>query len=497
MAIQNIPSTPIQYGKSSFIFLDKKIFLDERDNAGIHADTDILDNDLITALQELQKQFVLVIVQKSGKHDSPADILVNSLLLESGIDIFTTLDGGVEIETSQVDEASPLAVIEQFSLSNRIAPESRYLIHTGLKVTCFSEEKPLSETISFLSETLTLSFHTYGDMVSWILSHPNPYQNLRKTLLLGAEKLAKGGLVAFPTETVYGLGADATNPSAVEKIFAAKKRPFFDPLIVHVSDRDQMLPLVTELPEKAAMLISRFWPGPLTVVLPKSSLVPSIVTAGFPSVAIRMPNNPLALELIHLSGKPIAAPSANLFGCTSPTTARHVEEQLAGAYDAIIDGGGCTVGIESTVISFVGETPRILRPGGIDQKAIESCIGKVLSDQQETTEDAANSPGMLPSHYATATKLRIVEDLNAYASRKDVGVLLFGTSNQVFSGPVEYLSLSYDPAEAARRLYQAMRRLDSLSLSLLVVKLLPETGIGIAVNNRLMKAAGSPSAEKS
>ena len=250
-----------------------------------------------------------------------------------------------------------------------------------------------------------------------------------------------------------------------------------------------MLPLIADLPDKASLLISRFWPGPLTVVLPKSSLIPSLVTAGFPSVAIRMPSNPLALELIRLSGKPIAAPSANLFGYTSPTTARHVQEQLEGSYDAIIDGGGCTVGIESTVISFVGETPRILRPGGIDQSAIEACIGTVLSGEEPSDTEIAESPGMLPSHYATVTPLRIVQDVNDYASRKDVGVLLYGTSHQVFSGPVENLSPSGDPAEAAKRLYQAMRRLDSLSLSLIVVNLLPEDGIGLAVNNRLLKAA--------
>jgi L-threonylcarbamoyladenylate synthase len=277
----------------------------------------------------------------------------------------------------------------------------------------------------------------------------------------------------------------------VEDIFKAKKRPFYDPLIVHVSDRDQMLQLVTSLPAKAEELIARFWPGPLTIVLPKSPLVPAIVTAGSPSVAVRMPSNPIALELIRLSGKPIAAPSANRFGCTSPTTAKHVHDQLGGTYDVMIDGGACIVGIESTVISFLGETPRILRPGGIDQQAIESCIGKVLSDQQDNPEESSTSPGMLPSHYATATPLRIVEDLSDYASRSDVGVLLFGKSEQVFMGPVEYLSLSSDTAEAAKRLYQAMRKLDSLSLSLLVVELLPESGIGIAVNNRLKKAANN------
>lgn len=412
--------------------------------------------------------------------------------MECGIEISFTSKEMVSIGDPFIDHSSILEVIEQFSQINSIPPERRYLMQSGLKVSFFSE---LSHhgTETFLPKTLTFSFHNYSDLVSWILLHPKPSHNLLKTLLAGAKIIQEGGLVAFPTETVYGLGADATNQCAVEKIFTAKKRPLYDPLIVHVSNRDQMLLLVTELPKKAEMLITQFWPGPLTIVLPKSSLVPEIVTSGYPSVAIRMPSNPLALELIRLSQKPIAAPSANRFGYTSPTTAKHVVEQLEGEYDVIIDGGGCVVGIESTVISFLGEMPRILRPGGIDQKAIESCIGKVLLGQQETNEDTSTSPGMLPSHYATSTPLQIVEDFNDYTTRRDVGVLCFGKSEHVFVGPVEYLSPSANPAEAAKRLYQAMRKLDSLSLSLLVVKLLPETGIGIAVNNRLMKAAGSPS----
>jgi L-threonylcarbamoyladenylate synthase len=288
---------------------------------------------------------------------------------------------------------------------------------------------------------------------------------------------------------VYGIGADATNPEAVQGIFTAKKRPLYDPLIIHVSDIEQMKELVTAIPQKAKELMTHFWPGPLTIVLPKSSLVPSIVTAGNPSVALRMPSNPIALELIRLSGKPIAAPSANLFGYTSPTTAQHVEQQLNGSYGEIIDGGACLVGIESTVISFLTETPKILRPGGIDQSAIELCIGKVISDQYESLDELSTSPGMLPSHYATSTPLKIVENINDFALESNVGVLVFGKSEQVFLGPVEYLSLSSNPSEAANRLYQAMRRLDGLSLSLLVVQLLPETGIGIAINNRLKKAA--------
>ena len=487
MAFQSRSRNNSKYDNDSVIFVEKKIFMDERHNPSMDADQKSLSKDFISALRELQNHFFLVIVEEAGDESPSDNDSLDSLLLESGLEIST-----IPMDEPLLDHVSTLEVIEQFSHNNGIPSERRYLMQTGLKVS-FSSEQAHHETGTFLPGPLTLCFHNYGDMTSWIISHPSPYQHLHKALLSGAKIIAKGGLVAFPTETVYGLGADATNPSAVEKIFAAKKRPFYDPLIVHVSDQQQMLPLITELPEKAEALMAQFWPGPLTIVLPKSSLVPAIVTAGYPSVAIRMPSNPLALELIRLSGKPIAAPSANLFGCTSPTTAHHVQEQLEGSYDAIIDGGGCIVGIESTVISFLGKTPRILRPGGIDQKAIESCIGKVLSEHQEAKDELSMSPGMLPSHYATSTPLRIVEDLNDYASRTDVGVLVFGKSEQVFSGPVEYLSLSADPAEAAKRLYQTMRKLDSLSLSLLVVKLLPETGIGIAVNNRLMKAAGSPS----
>lgn len=450
----------------TIIFLEEKILIDESQRSNLHSNPWSLANDFVSASRELQNHFLLAIVKEAGKETPSIDELLDSLSREFGIIISTSLK------------------------EDGIPAECRYQMHAGLKLSFFSD-RPNQGTQTFLPETLTLCFHNYGDMAAWIVSHPNPYRNLRTTLLSGAEIIKNGGLVAFPTETVYGLGADATNPDAVERIFKAKQRPFYDPLIVHVADREQMLQLVTSLPEKAERLIARFWPGPLTIVLPKSSLVPAIVTAGTPSVAVRMPSNPLALELIRLSGKPIAAPSANRFGCTSPTTARHVQEQLGGTYEVMIDGGACIVGIESTVISFLGETPRILRPGGIDQKTIESCIGKVLSEKQDSPEESATSPGMLPSHYATATPLRIVEDLRDFTSRRDVGVLLFGNSEHVFCGPVEYLSPSSDPAEAAKRLYQAMRKLDSLSLSLLVVKLLPETGIGIAINNRLRKAANN------
>ena len=490
MALQNGNRNDKDYSDRPVIFLEKKTLTEEIFSSNIQANHRRLTKDLVSALHELSNQHYLVILEDPEISDHSTDNRLNSLFLESGLDLSTTSEDLTGKDKSSQGEKSTLTQIEEFSLQYGIPVERRLLVQAGTKVSIFSDQKSLG-TGTFLPETLAMCFHTYSDLASWILSHPSPYQNLIEGIRAGADILREGALVVLPTETVYGLGADATNPAAVEKIFTAKKRPFYDPLIVHVSDTKQMLPLVTEFPEKAKALTTRFWPGPLTIVLPKSPLVPAIVTAGSPSVAIRMPSNPLALELIRLSGRPIAAPSANLFGCTSPTTARHVQQQLGGTYDAIIDGGACIVGIESTVISFLGETPRILRPGGIDQQAIEACIGKVLSDRQDNPEDSTTSPGMLPSHYATSTPLRIVENPSNYASRIDVGVLLFGKCEEDFLGPVEYLSPSSDPTEAAKRLYQAMRNLDSLSLSLIVVKLLPETGIGIAVNNRLRKAANN------
>lgn len=453
--------------EGSVILLGMRIILDEIRTSSDGSDCKSLSKGFVSAMLVLQEHYRLVV---SEDDEGIADYgLVENLVRQSG----------VAIQFNQYLNREDIA----------------YTIHPGHSVS-FSHRQAAEEVSSTLPGTLTLHFHNYRDIAAWIVSHPQPYRQLEAALADGAQKIRDGALVAFPTETVYGLGADATNPIAVEQIFAAKKRPLYDPLIVHVGDQKQMDSLVTEIPERAEQLMKRFWPGPLTIVLPKSPLVPSIVTAGTPTVAVRMPSNPIALALIRLSGKPIAAPSANLFGYTSPTTAMHVHQQLGDACAAIIDGGACTVGIESTVISFLGETPKILRPGGIDQQAIESCIGPVRSDVEEVADASMVSPGLMPSHYATTTPLWIVDDLHVYASRSDVGVLLFGESGEVFHGPVEYLSKKADPAEAANRLYQAMRRLDGKSLSLLVVRLLPETGIGIAVNNRLRKAAVNTASKK-
>ncbi len=485
MSFESTSHTHTLNGTRQIVFLTKELFLDEITSCDNDLHTKTFSKDFITALHTLQQRYTLVVLVDEGGYDS-----IFSLLHTFDIELsfyYTHLPLKETLDASTIKD---ILVVKEFYQQQIYAPLSMYLIQPHFKLSLIDPSVGQDAT-SFLEEVLTLSFFNYDELVSWILSHPTSYQSLITSLHSGAKILENGGLVAFPTETVYGLGADATNPDAVERIFSAKQRPFFDPLIVHLSHKDQVGPLVRFLPEKAEILITHFWPGPLTIVLPKSDLVPDIVTAGHPSVALRMPNNRLALELIRLSNKPIAAPSANKFGCTSPTTAQHVLDQLEGEFEKIIDGGGCTVGIESTVISFLEEIPIILRPGGIDQQTIESVIGKVAHQVHDSSQEMSTSPGMLPSHYATSTPLVIVDDYREYASRSDVGVLLFGKSEYLFTGPVEYLSPSSNPAEAAKRLYQAMRKLDSLSLSLLVVKLLPETGIGIAVNNRLTKAAGN------
>ena len=334
-----------------------------------------------------------------------------------------------------------------------------------------------------------LLFHSLSDAVSWIGTHGDARGSLEAEIARGVEAIREGGLTAFPTETVYGLGADAMNEDAVRKIFIAKQRPFEDPLISHVSSRDMVLPMVGELPPKAVKLMDAFWPGPLTLVFRKSDLVPDAVTAGNPTVAIRMPSHPVALELIRRAGTPIAAPSANSFGKTSPTTAQHVIDQLEGRFDAIIDGGACRVGVESTVLSIVDEElPVLLRPGGVTIEEIEAVIGPITMalPKQELVFD---SPGMFPSHYAPKTPMIMVDDPSLYAHESHIAVMLFRPSEVEYAGEVFTLSSSGNAAAAAARLYETMRRIDRLGLRLIVAQKLPETGMGVAVNDRMSRAA--------
>src|SRR5581483_6350011 len=303
-----------------------------------------------------------------------------------------------------------------------------------------------------------------------------------------AQLIQEGGLVAFPTETVYGLGADALNPYAVAEIFEVKNRPTFDPLIVHVADMRQAEILVAKFPDKALRLIEKFWPGPLTLVLPKSSLVPDIVTSSLPTVAIRVPDHPMALELIRESGRPIAAPSANLFGQVSPTTAEHVRKTFGNKIGMILDGGPCAIGVQSTVVSFIGKEPLLLRPGGAPLEEIEALIG--LVSVQVKSLDKPSAPGQLESHYAPKTPLFFGVPLGSFPIGKKAGLLaLEKPLNPAPYAVIEVLSDHGDLREAAANLFAAMRRLDEKNLDFIWALPVPDQGLGRAINDRLAKAS--------
>ena len=311
-----------------------------------------------------------------------------------------------------------------------------------------------------------------------------------ETIRQAAEIIRRGGIVAFPTETVYGLGADVFNPLAAARIFEVKRRPYFDPLIVHVANYTDLKKLVREIPSDAKRLMERFWPGPLTVVLYKKEDVPDIVTSGLPTVAIRMPKHPMTLKLIELVGSPIVGPSANLFGYLSPTTAEHVQDQLGGQVDFILDGGPCEVGVESTILSFSEEKPRLLRPGGVPLEEIESIIGEV--EMTPVNEGKPSAPGMLPRHYAPHTPIILdwsKKNLDSYRKKK-IGLLAFQESKNFLKfRQVEVLSKKGDFREAAANLFSAIRRLDALNLDLILAEAVPEVGLGRAIMDRLRRAS--------
>ena len=310
-----------------------------------------------------------------------------------------------------------------------------------------------------------------------------------------ASLLRAGRLVAFPTETVYGLGADATNAMAVAAIFEAKQRPTFDPLIVHVANVGQATEVVSEFPPAAKSLADAFWPGPLTLVLPKRSSIPDLVTAGLAGVGVRIPRHPLALRFLNCVQRPVAAPSANPFGGISPTSAQHVFDGLGNKVDAILDGGPCEVGIESTVVSFMESRPVVLRPGGCPIEDIERLIGpldRAVSDPSRD-DSAQSAPGMLSRHYAPKTPLLLIDpDQKAVAvSGRQCGLLTYGTAAE--SGTfarLENLSPSSDQQTCAARFFAALRSLDSAGLDVIIARRFPESGLGIALNDRLQRAAG-------
>jgi len=303
-----------------------------------------------------------------------------------------------------------------------------------------------------------------------------------------ASLLRNGGLVAFPTETVYGLGAAAFNPKAVARVFEVKGRPHFDPLIVHVAHPEQVSLLATAIPPAAQKLIDGFWPGPLTLVLPKSAAVPDLVTAGLPTVAIRMPRHPLALALIEHAGTPIAAPSANPFGYVSPTTARHVLQYLGEQVDRVLDGGPCAVGLESTILSWVGPRPVLLRAGGIPREEIEQVLGTGVDIATPSVRPEA--PGQLPRHYSPRTRFVLGPPEGGLPPGARIGRLCFRPPDSTNGWTaVEVLSRDGDLREAAIHFFEALHRLDDLKLDLIVADAVPETGLGVALMDRLRRAA--------
>lgn len=305
-------------------------------------------------------------------------------------------------------------------------------------------------------------------------------------LALAADVIRTGGLVAFPTETVYGLGANALNAEAAARIFAAKRRPSFDPLIVHVADVKMLSKVAQEVPSQAEKLISQFWPGPLTLVLPKSADVPGIVTSGLPTVAVRMPSHPVALELIHCAGVPIAAPSANPFGYLSPTRAEHVERMLGDAVDLILDGGPTEFGVESTIL-LLAEKPTMLRPGAVALEALEAVLGEVEIGVGESEKPLV--PGQLPQHYAPRTPIVIAKpEVLPPAARKRAGCLAFQDVPKGFK-VVKVLSSAGDLLEAAAHLFEALHQLDRLGLEIIYAEPVPEEGLGRAIMDRLRRAA--------
>lgn len=324
-------------------------------------------------------------------------------------------------------------------------------------------------------------------------AHPSTSQ-ITTDISQAAELLRSGQLVALPTETVYGLGADARNPSAVAKIFAAKQRPTFDPLIVHIASLSQLDSVVSTVPVLARKLVSQLWPGPLTVVLPKRDCIPDLVTAGLPGVGVRIPNHPIAIELLRAAECPVAAPSANPFGGISPTTAQHVVDGLGDQVQCILDGGACAVGVESTVISFMQETPVILRPGGYTIEQIEAIIGPVeLATSDPSKDDHAQpAPGMLSRHYAPGTPLMTVfcgQEAVAMPGKRS-GLLTWG--NQRFQGQFEQIinvSAKEDLQTCAANFFASMRTLDSSGLDVIIAHQFPDYGLGIALNDRLRRAA--------
>jgi L-threonylcarbamoyladenylate synthase len=336
--------------------------------------------------------------------------------------------------------------------------------------------------------------------------HPDP-----AIIARAAELLRSGELVVFPTETVYGLGANALQADAVEKIFAAKGRPHSDPLIAHIADERDLEQVTSDVPPIAHELARAFWPGPLTLILPASPHIPRIVTAGLATVAVRMPRHPVALALIRAAGSPIAAPSANRFMHVSPTTAQHVLSDLSGRVPLILDGGPCAVGVESTILDLSADVPTILRPGGISLEALRTQLPAIQAPARrvpnsEDEQQAQKSPGQMLIHYAPAVPSFLFEGSGATmratmlaeaqrrrAQGERVGVLIADEDLATFqeSGAQIYtLGRADEPEEIATRLFAGLRLLEESGVQVILCRSFSEQGLGLAIRDRLLKATG-------
>jgi len=323
-----------------------------------------------------------------------------------------------------------------------------------------------------------------------------------------AELLKAGEVIAFPTETVYGLGANALDEKAVEKIFLAKGRPGDNPLIVHICSVDNVRQLASDIPEKAIKIMEVFWPGPLTLVLPKAEIIPDIVTAGLDTVGIRFPSHPVAIKLIELAKCPIAAPSANLSGKPSPTTAEHVWQDLNGKIAGIVDGGKANVGVESTVLDVTGSVPVILRPGGITREQLESVIGEVKLDAVLHDLDAVpRAPGMKYTHYSPeadvyilkgSTREKVDKIMNILESSKGKGIGIMASQELIGALPkdlpenvlTKVLGSEHDLETITANLFDTLRWFDQKKVEVIYGESFPDNNIGAALMNRLIKAAG-------
>ena len=314
---------------------------------------------------------------------------------------------------------------------------------------------------------------------------------ITKDIEVAVQVLNKNDLVAIPTETVYGLAGNALNENAVSKIFELKKRPLYNPLIIHLKSLGYLSQVAINIPPKAYKLASDFWPGPLTLVLEKNSKVPDLVTSGKPTVAVRVPNHPKTLALLEQLNYPLAAPSANPFGSISPTSAAHVDHYFHKDLQIILDGGDCHRGIESTIIGFYQGTPVVYRLGSLSLDDIQKSVGEVLTLDTNATENP-QAPGMLSRHYAPKTETHLTEHVRELVSAfpgEKIGVILF--QHKITDFPVysqEILSQSGDLNEAAKNLYAAMHRLDRLNLDRIIAEKLPEIGLGLTLNDKLTRA---------